>query len=162
MLPETLHADVGQEREHVEAAALEGGNGGGQRIGLVDDVGVDEEQQLAARAKASLVQRPRLAEPAGRRLLAVDDGEARIVDGARGGAGAVGRAVVDHDQLEVAIGRGKESTNRRGDDARLIARRDDDRDQGLRVGHPAPQARNESEIEEGAEEREHPEEEDEC
>jgi len=55
-------------------------------------VGVDEQENLAVRAAAPLVQRPRLAQPAVARFFAVDDDEPLVLDAAKNCAGGVGGA----------------------------------------------------------------------
>src|SRR5581483_9707930 len=80
VLPESAHLEARQERDHRSLAMLKMRDGCRDRALLVDDIGVDEEQQLAVRVQRALMQRPRLAEPSIRLLVAMNDDEARIAD----------------------------------------------------------------------------------
>ena len=110
-----------REREHERR---------GERVGREADVGVGEAEPLAARALGALRARPRLAEPARRRLAAVDRDDARVV-GRRARdrrARAVARAVVDDDDLERGVALRAQQAQRLLDVALLVARRHHDRD----------------------------------
>jgi hypothetical protein len=154
-----MHLQPREEREERDLAAFDVCDRRGDGVGGVDHVGVDEEQQLAARAKTPLMQRPRLAEPPGRRLLAGDDDEPRVLGGEarQDRAGGVGGAIVDDDHLELRIRLRQHPPHRPLDHPLLIPRRHDDRHEREPSRHPRLQPRDEEEVDDHAEEREQPE-----
>jgi hypothetical protein len=106
-------------------------------------VSVERDHDVAARRLEALLERPRLADPAGREGAARDDLRgARACDLRR----PVARAVVDDDRLE-DVGVAAQRLQARPDPRRLVARRDDDAGRsGRRTGdgqgrHPAAAAR---------------------
>ena len=72
--------------------------GGGDRVRRQHDVGVEEDQNVTARAIGELVTGVRLAEPTVGQRRSIEDGEADRADLI---GGAVGRAVVEHQDLHV-------------------------------------------------------------
>src|ERR1700674_3095265 len=80
VLGETVHLEMWEEGHHRRAARLQLSDPGGQRRRSVDDVGLDEQQQLAASTTSSLLERPRFSQPRRRRLFSVDDTKPRVAD----------------------------------------------------------------------------------
>ena len=128
-------------RDQVEAVPAEQVDGGGDRAGRQHDVGVEEDQDVAARVGGvgELLAGVRLAQPAGRQRSAGEDPRAEPAGDV---AGAVGRAVVEHEHLGDPV-LGQRGRQAGADPRRLVAYREQHRHPlrtgpGRRVG-PAQQ-----------------------
>jgi hypothetical protein len=103
-------------------------HGGGDAVRRHLDVGVDEDQHAARRVLGEPGARPGLAQPAAgeRCAAAVEHLQPRVAvgRGAHHVGGAVGRAVVEHEHLEVGDpDRGEQRGDARRDARGLVARR---------------------------------------
>jgi hypothetical protein len=117
------------------------GDGRGETGQCQHDVGVDEHEHGRRRVGSlrELVARPRLAEPARGQRGPVEHGDAVVVAGQRPDdrGGAVGRAVVEHEDVDAAgaaVGRAQERLQARADVRGLVADRQQHRDVLARRG----------------------------
>src|SRR5205085_5160582 len=104
-LPERDRLEVRDERQRVAAARAGVFERRAKCGGVKDHVGVRRENPTPARGGERLLQREGFTEPARGRLRAFDDAQPLVSGGERAQdrAGRVGRAVVDGDDLEVAV-----------------------------------------------------------
>jgi hypothetical protein len=117
---------VGVSGEGVGECETDGG-------GMEEDVGVGEEEVTRGGVAGGEGHGVGFAEPAGREFGDVDGTDSfRVLggDGVDDGAGLVGAAVVDGDDVEVGVFLGEESVQRCGDAGGFVACRDDHRDRG--------------------------------
>ena len=120
-------AELDHFGDHVEAAGFEFLHEGGEVPGVVEDVGVGEEEDGGGGSGDALLDGPELAAPAGGAGGAVDDGEAGVGDGAGDGGGGVGAAVVDEGDVEGAgVVLGEEGAEGGVDARGFVAGGDDD------------------------------------
>jgi hypothetical protein len=120
--------------DHV-AAVLRLGDQRGEVGGFVDDVGIRQQDHVGiAGGLDPLGDGPQLAAPARRPGAARQHGQARIGDGARDGAGAVGAGIVDQDDAEGGMVLGEQRGQGGGDGCGLVAGGDDDGDEGRGSG----------------------------
>ncbi len=94
-----------------------------------DVVGIVEGEDLAARDRRAAIARCGDAQ----RRLALDP--QRVAIWGQGGSEVDGRAVVDDDHLEIAIGLPEDRGQARGEEIGLVAHRNDDRDARWRRAH---------------------------
>ena len=114
--------------DEVRAVAQRPGERAGEP-GARPRVRVERDHHVAGRRLEPLLQRPRLADPAGRELAARDDAGAVCARHARRG---VGRAVVDDDHL-VDVGVAGQPGEAGRETGLLVARRDHDADAPVRA-----------------------------
>jgi len=120
---------VGSDGEVVEVSVEHAGNGPRQHGGLEDDIGVGEQDELAGGACGAALQRVVLAQPPRGELGDVLHLQSRVGSGelVEDGAGAISRAIVYGDDLEVGIVETQQRPHRLADVALLVARRNDHR-----------------------------------
>src|SRR5438093_7901217 len=104
------------------------------------------------------MQRPRLSEPAGRRLLAMNHDQTRILgrNAIEDRTGRIGRPIVDDDHFKRRIALREKSARRAFDRALFISRRNDDRDEWLALERRLSRAPEDEKIDDDVEEREAP------
>ena len=127
-LPESGDFLPGHNGEQVRVGLLRHSKDRGEGGRKGEGIGIDEAEPVRAGEADSLEEGVRLAGPTGRKLGAVEHGQAGVAGGAalqylrRG----VGGAVVQDDQLEIGIGLGEQAVDTALDVAGLVAGRDDD------------------------------------
>src|SRR5688572_16694446 len=136
VLPEAAVLEAGKEGEEVEAAVPEDRDALPERPFLVAHVRVGKEENFARRRPRAEKERVGLAEPAGRRLDAGDDRQARVFRGepSEDLRCPVRRPIVDDDHLELGIVLREVRPHGALDAGLLVSRRDYDGDARRRVG----------------------------
>ncbi len=122
-------------RHHVGVLRLERRHAPAQGLGMVDGVGIDEEEDGARGGVGQLRAGPRLAKPVLRQWLTGQQVQARVpsCQSSHHAARAVARSIVEDQDLVVRIVLSQERLDA-GDDARaLVAHRDEDRQAGKRA-----------------------------
>src|SRR5580704_15989082 len=134
---EALEDHGGKEDEVIGVFVLCEVEGTKQRVGVKEDVRISKEQPGRRGLTGGEAHGVRLAEPSGREVGDVDDGQAGWRFGRNAvhdGAGRVGRAVVDRDDMDGNGDGCKQSAHGGPDAGFFVAGGNDDRNQRKRRG----------------------------
>ncbi len=135
-LPEADAAIAKPEADQIKTMLMRVVNGRAEGVRVEADIGVEEEQPVAASAGSAERAGVRFAQPAGGEHAVVDDVAARVGGGESVGKlrGGVGGAVVDDDQLEKGAALGEHGLRGGGEVVLLVPGGEDDGDGGGQWG----------------------------